>query len=140
MKLKYTSTTETTLSSHALEGDVGIDIIAIKEYKRLGASTIMYETGIAIQPEEGYYMELIPRSSISKTGYMMTNSIGIIDTHYRGTIKIVLTRMDSSLPELTTPFKVAQLIARKSIPIELEKTTTLDETIRGESGFGSTNK
>lgn len=140
MKLKYRTTLpEATLSPHALEGDVGLDILAVKIHKKIGDKTIMYDTGICVQPEHGYYTELIPRSSISKTGYILTNSVGIVDPKYRGTLKIVLTRVDDSLPELTLPFKVAQLIVRKAEYAELEQVHSLDETIRGDKGFGSTN-
>lgn len=140
MKLKYITTLpQASLSPHALEGDVGLDILAVKVHKKIGDKTIMYDTGVCVQPEPGYYTELIPRSSISKTGYMLTNSIGIVDSHYTGSLKIVLTRVDDSLPELTLPFKVAQLIVRKAEYAELERVDSLEETTRGDNGFGSTN-
>ena len=141
MHLKYTTTLpNASLSPHALEGDVGMDIVALKVHKKIGDRTIMYDTGICVQPEEGYYTEIVPRSSISKSGYMLTNSVGIVDSHYRGTLKVVLTRVDDSLPELVPPFCVCQLLVRKALYATLEKVDTLDDTIRGESGFGSTHK
>ena len=81
--------------------------------KTYGKNTFMYDTGISVEPPCGYYTEIVPRSSIVKTGYIMTNSIGIIDPTYRGTLKICVTRIDDTLPELTIPFKKFQLIVRK---------------------------
>ena len=54
----------------------------------------MYDSYISVQPPEGYYFEIVPRSSISKLGYILTNSIGIIDPSYRGTLKVVLTKIN----------------------------------------------
>jgi len=140
MKLNYTTTLQgATLSPHALEGDVGLDIVAMKVHKKLGARTTMYDTGICVQPEPGYYTELVPRSSISKTGYMLTNSIGVIDPAYSGSLKIVLTRVDDSLPELEPPFKVAQLLVRRAEYATLNHVHSLEDTERGDKGFGSTN-
>ena len=96
------------------DNDIGYDITAINIHKKIGTNTIIYDTGIAVQPPPGYYIEIIPRSSLSKTGYMLSNSIGIIDPDYTGSLKIALTRIDKSLPELKCPFTRFQLILRKA--------------------------
>lgn len=67
---------------------------------------IMYDTGIAVCPPDGYYTEVVPRSSLSKTGYMLANSVGIIDA-YQGCLK------GDDLDDLSLPFKGFQLILRK---------------------------
>lgn len=138
--LQYTSTNEQIkLPYHAIEGDVGIDLTAHSYVKKIGENTHMYDTGIAVKPPHGYYVEVMPRSSITKTGYMLTNSIGIIDPGYTGSIKIVLTKIDDTMPDLETPFTICQLILRKSYQIIPMKVASLEETKRGDKGFGSTN-
>ena len=98
----------------------------------------MYDTGIAVCPPDGYYTEVVPRSSLTKTGYMLANSVGIIDSSYRGSIKVVVSG-DNSLDDLTLPFKGFQLILRKLEEVEVVEVDDLDDTVRGDGGFGSTN-
>lgn len=119
--------------------DIGFDLVAISKVKDLGEHTTMYDTGIAICPPAGYYTEIVPRSSIAKTGYILSNSIGLIDPNYRGTLKICLTKIDQTKPDLQVPFKLAQLVIHKSHDIDIIKVQELTNTDRGEGGFGSTN-
>lgn len=140
-RLTYKTTLpNASLPDHALDGDVGIDITAVCVHKVLSTHTVMYDTGICIQPEDGYYVEIVPRSSIVKTGYILSNSIAIIDQKYRGSLKIVLTRVDPTVPALQLPFTLCQLILRKAETIEPVLVDELDDTVRGNGGFGSTNK
>jgi len=133
------------LPSKANESDVGFDLTIIKEHKvlRVGC-VIMYDTGIKVQVPPGYYVEVVPRSSLSKTGWMLANSIGIIDNTYTGNILVALARIDKDAEELVMPFKGFQLIVREqSFPIVQDMTgqeNLLPNTIRGEGGFGSTNR
>ena len=139
--LKYTTTIDgAILPKHKMNGDVGIDINALKMVKKYGERTFMYDTGICIQPPEGYYTTLIPRSSIIKSGYLQSNSIGILDSGYRGSIRVVLTKVDDSLPDLEPPFTITQLILQKSEKCDPLFVTELYDTTRGDGGFGSTDK
>lgn len=118
--------------------DIGWDLTIIKKVKTYSNKIAMYDTGIKVIPEFGYYTEIVPRSSLSKTGYMLANSIGIIDPEYRGTLKIVLTKIDDSLPDIVLPFKCAQLIIRKMEHSRYNIIENVEETSRNEGGFGST--
>jgi len=120
--------------------EVGYDLVAVKECKKYGKNTTMFDTGICVQPKDGFYTEIIARSSIVKTGYVLANSVGIIDPTYRGTLRICLTKVDNTLPDLKVPFNIAQLIVRPIIKSEMVEVEELDETNRGSGGFGSTNK
>ena len=64
------------IPSRATPTDIGLDLVAIEKYKTFPNGTILYDTGISITPPHGYYTEIIPRSSISKTGWMLANSVG----------------------------------------------------------------
>ena len=122
--------------------DVGYDLTIIKKIKNISDDIIMYDTGIIVQPEYGYYTKIVPRSSIVKTGYILANSVGIIDGNFTGTLKIVLIKIDKSMPDIVLPCKIAQLIIDKSIHYQMieESNNNLYETNRGSGEFGSTNK
>lgn len=118
---------------------IGYDLTCIDIYKKIGKKTIIYNTHICIQPIPGFYFEIIPRSSLSKTGHIMTNSIGVIDPDYSGPLLIPVTKIDNTMPDLELPFKLFQLIPRhvESNFQFIEK--PLAETKRGSGGFGSTD-
>ena len=121
--------------------DIGYDLTIIKTHKRISDNIIMYDTGIQVKPQYGYYFEIVPRSSLSKSGYILANSIGIIDPSYSGNLYIVLIKIDDTLADLELPFKCCQLLLRRSIHYELHETeNNLIKTTRGSGGFGSTNK
>ena len=117
---------------------VGYDLTVIKVFKKISEKTTLYDTGIKVQPEKGFYTEIIPRSSIIKTGYILSNSIGVIDSDYTGTLLICLTKVDDSFPDLELPFTKCQLVLRPYLDYELVQ-KTLEETERGDKGFGSTD-
>lgn len=118
--------------------DVGFDLTIIKKIQDYNSKTSLYDTGIKIQIDFGYYAEIVPRSSLSKNGYMLSNSIGIIDNSYRGNLMIALTKICDEAKELELPLRCCQLIIRKQIQINLEDVEYLDKTKRNEGGFGST--
>lgn len=116
----------------------GYDVTLIDIVKKVNKVTL-YGTGISVQPPQGWYFELVPRSSIIKSGYMMANSIGIIDQDYTGEIMVPLIKIDESLPDITLPNKIVQLIPKQWHAVEFIE-TSLEETKRGDGGFGSTDK
>jgi dUTP pyrophosphatase len=128
------------IPTKAHKTDIGYDLTAISVYKKMTDKVTLYETGIAVRPPEGYYLEIIPRSSISKTGYMLVNSIGIIDPDYTGTLKIPLCKIDDEMPDIKLPFKRCQLVLRKAEMYNMEETENINETERGDKGFGSSDK
>ena len=118
---------------------VGYDLTIISKYKQLTSKTALYDTGIRIQPGEGYYTEILPRSSLSKSGYMLSNSVGVIVPDYRGNLLVALTKVDDSVPDFVFPFKCAQLVLRKVFDYKLTPMSELSSTERGDGGFGSTD-
>jgi len=119
--------------------DEGYDLVLIDIDRHISNVTTRYETGIRVQPSEGFHIEILPRSSLSNSGYMLSNSIGLIDESYRGTLKIVLTKVDPEAPPLVLPFKAVQMVLRKSMHFICNEVAELDSTSRNEGGFGSTN-
>ena len=138
----YKSDKDAIIPTKAFEEDAGYDLTIIKKIKDFNSRTTLYDTGIKIEVDEGYYTEIVARSSISKFGYMLANNIGIIDNHYRGNLMIALTKIADDAPEIVFPFKCCQLIIRKQILANLYEITDDDKlttTSRNEGGFGSTS-
>ena len=119
--------------------EIGYDLTIIEKIKEINPITFMFDTGISVKPPDGYYTEIVPRSSLIKTGWMMANSVGIIDPTYRGTLKIVMVKVYENAQILDIPFVKFQLIVRKIYTPMIKEVDVLDETERGEGGFGSTD-
>lgn len=121
--------------------DVGYDISILNVHKKINSKTTLYDTGICLNIPVGYYVEIVPRSSIVKSGYMLSNSIGIIDCSYKGNLYVGLTKVCDDAIEIEYPFKCCQLIVRKQVfPKFIEmKMEEMVESKRNKGGFGSTN-
>jgi dUTP pyrophosphatase len=118
--------------------DSGYDLVILKKIKTVG-EVEFYDTGIKIRPIFGYYFNLVPRSSITKTGYMLANSIGIIDRTYHGSVIVPLIKIDKNSPDIQLPAKIVQIIPASIIHVEFNEVNTFEETQRAEGGFGSTD-
>ena len=118
--------------------DVGFDLSIISKIEDYNSKTALYDTGIKIQVEFGYYVEIVPRSSLAKSGYILSNSVGIIDNSYRGNLMVALTKVCDDAKEIEYPFRCCQLIMRKYINASLEEIGYVEKTKRDIGGFGST--
>ena len=123
--------------SKARASDSGYDITILGVHKRVGDVTF-YSTGIKVTPAYGYYFDMVPRSSISKTGYMLANSVGIIDRTYVGEVIVPLRKIDQTAPDLELPCRMVQIVPRHIINVEFQLVDSLEDTTRKEGGFGST--
>lgn len=119
--------------------DSGYDITIIEKIKQIGAVEF-YDTGISVKPPFGYYFDLVPRSSLSKSGYILANSVGIIDRTYTGNIIVPLIKLDKSFPDIQVPLRVVQLIPRRIVHFDYIEIKNHKKTIRGSNGFGSSGK
>lgn len=119
--------------------DAGIDISGISVDKVLNTGVIMLNTGVKLNIPTGYWGMLAPRSSIAKSGFMIANSFGVIDSSYRGELKIAITPNNKDV-ELILPFKCAQLILMPQVMINFKNVDIISiDTKRGDGGYGSTN-
>lgn len=157
MKVKVTKLNEkAVIPSRAHDTDTGYDLTMIGVNKILD-DVVFFETGVAIQPPEGYYFEVFPRSSISKLPLELANSIGVIDEAYRGEIIIPVRFLNPTIDAsgekkyldglvnnklhtisqaanivLTNKPVLFQLVMRKRIDAEFEEVSSLTETERGD--------
>jgi dUTP pyrophosphatase len=140
MAFKFTKTLENAVSpKKAHITDTGYDLCIVKKVKEENGM-ILYDTGIAVQPPLGYYFELVGRSSISKTGYIVANSIGIIDASFTGSLKVALIKINKDAPDIELPARIVQLIPRQLIHLEAVEVDDLNNTTRADGGFGSSGQ
>jgi dUTP pyrophosphatase len=137
--LVYKTCPEAIMPSKSRVSDVGYDLSIIRKVKALNNVVALYDTGIKVRVPHGYYTEIVPRSSLSKSGYMLANSVGIIDRSYNGNLYVALAKIDESADEIKFPFRCCQLIFKKQHHMILKEINQdLEATARGEGGFGST--
>ena len=131
------------IPSYKTEGASGMDLMAsIKQPIRLAPnSSCLVPTGLSLAFLEDYEIQLRPRSGLAaKNSITVLNTPGTIDSDYRGEIKIILFNHSNKEFTINNKDRVAQMILTPVIKIELEETDDLTDTLRGESGFGSTGK
>lgn len=97
-------------------------------------------TGVAVQAPKGYSFLAFPRSSISKTGWVLANSVGVIDNAYRGEIEYRFKKISESAVPFQVGDRIGQLKLVKDYDLVMTPVSDLDETSRGSGGFGSTGK
>lgn len=111
----------------------------VKGYHSINNDIVEYETGISVEIPEGYVGLLFPRSSIKDKDLTLSNSVGVIDSDYRGTIKAFFCRKG-----MHRYYRIGERFLQLMIipipSIELEEVDELSETIRGSGGFGSTGR
>ena len=108
--------------------------ILLKPFQRL-----VVKTGLFISLQQGYEAQIRPRSGLAlKKGITVLNSPGTIDADYRGEIGVILINLSDSDFEINTGDRIAQMIIAKHETIEWEAVDKLDESVRGDKGFGST--
>ena len=118
-----------------LSADIDSDII-IKPLERS-----LIPTGIAISLPEDLEAQIRPRSGLAiKHGITLLNSPGTIDSDYRGEIKVILVNLSNDNYTIKPYDRIAQIIISQFVKAEFEIAENLDQTDRGNSGFGSTGK
>lgn len=158
---------DAVIPTYAKHGDAGMDLTAIGtteiDLEKGYEGFVEFKTGLSVEIPEGYVGLIFPRSSISKTAFLLANSVGVIDSGYRGEITVRF-KMDSIaiyadiaesseetvaekvLYEKYDPKfyfvgdKIAQLMIIPYPHIEFEESTDLSETERGSGGYGSTDE
>lgn len=130
------------IPTYANPGDAGMDVTAVSV--KYDENYTEYGTGLSFEVPEGYVMLIFPRSSISKKDMILANSVGVLDSGYRGELKLRFKNVCNSSKverDLYNPGdKVGQIMIIPYPHIEFEDTDILSESKRGEGGFGSTGE
>jgi dUTP pyrophosphatase len=127
------------LPSYAYEGDAGLDLRSSEDVTLKPFERRLVSTGLAIAIPEGYAGFVQPRSGMAlKHGLSMANTPGLIDSHYRGELKVIAINLDPSEPiVIKRGDRIAQLVIQQVPVVSLVEVEELDETDRGAGGFGS---
>ena len=125
----------------ARASDSGYDLVILEKVKQVG-DVEFYDTGVSVIPPYGWYFDQVPRSSLSKTGYMLANSIGVIDRTYTGSVIVALRKVNKEASDLELPFRAVQLIPRPIVHLTMVEVAGVGEnqTLRAAGGFGSTGR
>lgn len=120
-------------------GDIGYDLTAAALEEK--DNVIKVHTGIAVQPQPGWYFEVYPRSSMANRGLILANSAGIIDNGYTGEISLIFYKTEDYIKPLQIGERVSQLIPRRYTVVNIAVVDEFPETTdRGANGYGSTGK
>ena len=131
------------LPEYAKPGDAGIDLRATEALTLApGGGRALVPTGIAVAIPRGYAGFIQPRSGLAlKHGVTVLNSPGLIDSDYRGELKALLINTDPTEPfEVTRGERIAQLVIQAVEHVDFVEVDVLDDTERGEGGFGHTGR
>lgn len=131
---------ELPLPRYAHEGDAGLDLYASEDAVLAPFERRLIGTGIAVAIPQGHAGFVQPRSGLAiKQGLSLVNTPGLIDSHYRGEIKVIAINLDSSTEiHIRRGDKLAQLVIQQVATVTPESVEALDDTVRGSDGFGST--
>ena len=131
------------LPEYKTNGASGMDIIAFIDKPIIikSKTSSLVPTGLSLAFSENYEIQIRPRSGLAaKNNISVLNSPGTIDSDYRGEIKVIIYNHGETEFTINNGDRIAQMLLCPVIKIELEETSNLPKTIRGEGGFGSTGK
>lgn len=141
MKVKIVNKSRFAAPAYATEYSAGMDLKAnIEEPILLGSlDRAMVPTGLFIELPEGYEAQVRPRSGLAaKHGITVTNAPGTIDADYRGEICVLLVNLGREPFIINPGERIAQMVVARHERVEWEQVEALEESARGEGGFGST--
>ena len=121
--------------------DAGYDVYANEEIMISPGCRAAVGIGVFVQPEPGWYIQVVPRSGLAiKNGITVLNTPGTIDSNYRNEIKVILVNHSTDEYVVHKGDRIAQLIFTPSYEAAFVKAESLDDSDRGQGGFGSTGK
>lgn len=141
MKVKVVNKSGIDLPQYATEFSAGMDVRAAIDAPVVmePLQRAMIPTGLYLQIPEGYEVQVRPRSGLAaKKGITVLNAPGTIDADYRGEVCVILVNLSSDPFTVERGERVAQLVLAKHEIIEWEETDALEDSARGDGGFGST--
>lgn len=138
VKIKKLSSSA-VIPAYANPGDAGMDIVATS--MKFEENYIEYGTGLSFEVPKGYVLLIFPRSSVSKKDMMLANCVGVLDSGYRGELKLrfkIVCQAGQLMRDYYNPGdKIGQIMIVPYPTIEFEEVDNLSDSVRGEGGFGS---
>jgi dUTP pyrophosphatase len=127
------------LPAQAYDGDAGLDLVACERAELAPGERAVVGTGVAVAIPEGHAGLVLPRSGLAaRHGLTIVNTPGLIDSGYRGEVKVILLNTDPREPFVVEPgMRIAQLVLVEAAPVKLVEVDELPESERGAAGMGS---
>ena len=122
------------LPSYAKEGDGAMDIVAID--RNITEKFVEYRTGLALEIPKGYVCLIFPRSSITKKDLTLKNSVGVLDSGYRGELILRFQKFGQDIYDIGD--RVGQIMIIPYPSVKIQEVENLSDSSRGKDGFGST--
>jgi len=140
MEIKFQKIHEDAIiPKFAKEGDAGLDITAIDNYELNPGQHLLVKTGLKMEIPRGYEAQVRPRSGLAlKNKITVLNSPGTIDSGYRGEVGVIMMNHSNETFKVNKGDRIAQLVIAKHETPEIYEVKELEESKRGEGGFGST--
>lgn len=131
--------TDLPLPAYARPGDAGLDLCAADGVTVEPGARVLVRTGIALAIPDGFAALILPRSGLAlRHGLTVLNSPGLIDSGYRGEVKVLMVNTDRYVAvKLTRGDRIAQLVVQRIEDVQLTEVDELPPTERGTGGFGS---
>lgn len=144
MEIKIKKISEkATLPKVATEFSAGADLCACSEtdIKVHAGETVLVHTGLAMEIPVGYAGMIFARSGLAtKRGLAPANKVGVVDADYRGEVMVALHNHSSETQIISHGERIAQLVIMPFLAASFVESETLEDTVRGSGGFGSTGK
>ena len=131
------------LPEYKSSGASGMDLTAFTEKPIIvkPKTSSVVPTGLSVAFHENYEIQIRPRSGLAaKNNITVLNTPGTIDSDYRGEVKVIIFNHGENNFVINNGDRIAQMVLSPTVKMELEEIDDLPETLRGESGFGSTGK
>lgn len=134
-------TQEAILPKRAYENDAGFDLHAAEEVLLKAGERKVVRTGLAIEMPQNWHAEIRPRSGLAvKHGITIINTPGTIDSGYRGELIVALINHGKEEFLITKGERIAQILFSKIDAVSFEEVSELEESERGDGGFGSSGR
>ena len=131
---------DAVIPKYAKDGDAGLDLVATSKLSNTSFQ-VSYGTGLAMEIPKGFVGLVFPRSSIRNTELQLSNSVGVIDSGYRGELQATFRKTHGDSSETyNVGDKIFQMVIIPHPIVELIEVDELSDSERGEGGFGSTGK
>lgn len=130
---------DAVIPDYAHEGDAGVDLYSVEDYSLEPGKRICARTGLKVEFEKGYEMQVRPKSGLAlKDGITVLNAPGTIDAGYRGEVGVIIINHSLVKYDIKKGQKIAQAVFNKIEKANFIEVKSLNDTKRGEGGFGST--
>ena len=140
LKIKIKKIKENAIvPKYAHHGDAGVDLYSTEDYIIKPGERVLVSTGIAIAIPKGHEAQVRPKSGLAlKHGISIVNTPGTVDCEYRGEIGVIAINLGNEDFKIEKENKIAQMVFNKIEKADFEEVKELDDTTRGDGGFGST--